>query len=80
MIIKVLGPGCPSCVALERVTRDAVDTLGLDATVETIDDYPTILGYGVMSTPALVVDDRVLFSGRVPRSAQVRAILAELPS
>jgi small redox-active disulfide protein 2 len=80
VIIKVLGPGCPSCVALERVTRDAVDTLGLDATVEKIEDYPTILGYGVMSTPALVVDDRVLFSGRVPRSAQVRAILAELAS
>ena len=44
MIIKVLGPGCSSCVALERVTRDAVDTLGLDATVEKIEDYPTILG------------------------------------
>ncbi|MDA8439095.1 MAG: thioredoxin family protein [Propionibacterium sp.] len=80
MIIKVLGPGCPSCVALERVTRDAVDALDLDATVEKVEDYPTILGYGVMSTPALVVDGRVLFSGRVPRSAQVRAILAELAS
>ena len=80
MIIKVLGPGCPSCVALERVIRDAVDTLGLDATVQKIEDYPTILGYGVMSTPALVVDGKVLFSGRVPRSAQVRAILTELAS
>lgn len=78
MIIKVLGPGCTRCVSLERVTRDAVATLGLDATVEKIADYPTILGYGVMSTPALVVDERVLFSGRVPRSAQVREMLAEL--
>jgi small redox-active disulfide protein 2 len=78
MIIKVLGPGCTSCVALERVTRDAVVALGLDATGEKIEDYPTIAGYGVMSTPALVVDDRVLFSGRVPRAAQVREMLAQL--
>ena len=80
MIIKVLGPGCPSCVALERVTREAVNVLRLDATVEKIEDYPTIAGYGVMSTPALVVDDSVLFSGRVPRAAQVREILAQLAS
>ncbi|MHB1490405.1 hypothetical protein GALL_319800 [mine drainage metagenome] len=80
MIIKVLGPGCTSCVTLERVTREAVDTLGLDATVEKVEDYPTIMGYGVMSTPALVVDETVIFSGRVPRAAQVREILARLAS
>ena len=80
MIIKVLGPGCTGCVALERVTRDAVAALGLDASVEKVEDYPTILGYGVMSTPALVVDERVLFSGRVPRAARVREILAGLAS
>lgn len=80
MIIKVLGPGCTRCVALERVTRDAVEALGLDASVEKVEDYPTIMGYGVMSTPALVVDEQVLFSGRVPRAAQVREILAGLAS
>ena len=80
MIIKVLGPGCTSCVALERVTRDAVAALGLDAAVQKVEDYPTILGYGVMSTPALVVDEKVLFSGRVPRAAQVRELLAGLVS
>ncbi|WP_448060887.1 thioredoxin family protein [Cellulomonas hominis] len=80
MIIKVLGPGCPSCVALERVTREAVASLGLDAIVEKVEDYPSILGYGVMSTPALVVDDTVVFSGRVPRAAQVRTMLVELSS
>ena len=78
MIIKVLGPGCTSCVALERVTREAVAALGLDASVEKIEDYPTIMGYGVMSTPALVVDEQVLFSGRVPRPAQLREILTRL--
>ena len=80
MIIKVLGPGCTSCVALERVARDAVAELGLDARVEKVEDYPTIMGYGVMSTPALVVDEQVIFSGRVPRAAQVRETLARLAS
>ena len=80
MIIKVLGPGCTSCVALERAVREAVDALGLDASVQKVEDYPTIMGYGVMSTPALVVDERVLFSGRVPRAVQLRELLARLPS
>jgi small redox-active disulfide protein 2 len=80
VIIKVLGPGCTSCVALERVTREAVAALGLDASVEKVEDYPTIMGYGVMSTPALVVDEQVLFSGRVPRAAQLREILTRLAS
>jgi small redox-active disulfide protein 2 len=80
VIIKVLGPGCTSCVALERVTRDAVLALGLDATVEKVEDYPTIMGYGVMSTPALVVDEQVQLVGRVPRAAQVRELLSRLAS
>ncbi|KNE80777.1 MULTISPECIES: thioredoxin family protein [Streptomyces] len=75
MIIKVLGPGCANCKALERVTRDAVATLGLDARIEKVTDYGAIAGYGVMSTPALVVDERVLVSGRVPTPAQVRELL-----
>lgn len=76
MIVKVLGPGCRNCVNLERVTRDAIGQLELDATVEKVTDFPTIVGYGVMSTPALVVDERVVVSGRVPTTAQVRDLLA----
>ena len=53
MIIKVLGPGCTNCKNLERVTRQAVDGLGVDATIEKVTDYPTVTGYGVMATPAL---------------------------
>lgn len=75
MIIKILGPGCTKCVTLERITREAVDELGLDATIEKIEDYAAIMGYGVMSTPALVVDDRVVSSGRVPTPAHVRELL-----
>jgi small redox-active disulfide protein 2 len=77
MIIKVLGPGCNNCVNLERVTREAVATLGIDATIEKVEDYPTIAGYGVMSTPALVVDEDVVVSGRVPTVAQIRDLLSQ---
>ncbi len=78
MIIKVLGPGCSNCKKLERVTRDAVAALGLDATIEKVEDYAAIAGYGVMSTPALVVDEKLLLAGRVPTPAQVRQLLEPL--
>ena len=51
MIIKILGSGCTNCVNLERVTRQAVADLGIDAEIEKVTDYPAIIGYGVMSTP-----------------------------
>ena len=76
MLIKILGSGCSNCAALERVTRDALTQLELDAQIEKVTDYPTIASYGVMSTPALVVDDQVLLAGRVPRAAELRELLA----
>ena len=79
MIIKVLGPGCNNCKNLEKATRQALSDLGLDATVEKVTDYPTIAGYGVMSTPALVVDEKVLVSGRVPTAGQIRELLTAAP-
>jgi small redox-active disulfide protein 2 len=75
MIIKILGPGCTNCMNLERATRQALEQLGLDATVEKVEDYPTILGYGVMSTPGLVVDEKVVVSGRVPKPAEIEKLL-----
>jgi small redox-active disulfide protein 2 len=75
VIIKVLGPGCRSCVTLERVTREAVEALGINATVEKVEDYRSIAGYGVMSTPALVIDERVIFAGRVPSPKKVRKLI-----
>lgn len=80
MIIKVLGPGCNNCKNLERVTREALAELGLDATIEKVEDFPTIAGYGVMSTPGLVVDEKVVLSGRVPTVAQVRDLLTAAAS
>ena len=75
MIVKILGPGCTNCQNLERATREAIAELGLDATVEKVTDYPTIAGYGVMSTPGLVVDEKVVVSGRVPRAAEIKMLL-----
>ena len=80
MIIKILGPGCANCANLEKAAREAAANLGLDATFEKVTDYGTIAGYGVMSTPALVVDENLVLSGRVPTAAQVSEILAPLAS
>jgi small redox-active disulfide protein 2 len=75
MIIKVLGPGCTNCKNLERATREAIAELGSDATIEKVEDYALIMGYGVMSTPALVIDDKVVVSGRVPKPAEIRELI-----
>jgi small redox-active disulfide protein 2 len=75
MILKVLGPGCANCKRLEAHVRKAVEQLGLDATIEKIEDYPSILAYGVQSTPALVRDETVLVSGRVPSPRQLVELL-----
>ena len=78
MIIKILGSGCTNCVNLERVTRQAVADLGIDAQFEKVTDYGDIIGYGVMATPGLVVDEKVVLSGRVPTAVKVRELLASL--
>ncbi len=75
MIIKVLGPGCANCKALERVTRQALTELNITAQVQKVEDYPTIVGYGVMSTPALVIDEKLVVAGRVPSAADMRELL-----
>lgn len=78
MLIKILGSGCANCVALERVTREAVSALGIDAEFEKVTDYGAIASYGVMRTPGLVVDEAVVLAGRVPTTNQVRELLAPL--
>ncbi len=74
--IEVLGPGCSSCKALFERTRQAVRELGLECEVETITDLGVILGYRVLSTPALVVDGQVRVAGRVPSVEQLKEILS----
>lgn len=76
MKIEVLGPGCKNCENLEKVTREALGQLGVDATVDKITDYGEIAARGVMSTPALAIDGQVVLSGRVPSTSEVAELLA----
>jgi small redox-active disulfide protein 2 len=76
MDIKILGSGCANCDNLEKATRAAVDALGLDATFDHVTDPGEIASWGVMRTPALVVDDEVVMSGRVPTVEAVRTLLS----
>lgn len=76
MDIKILGSGCTKCQTLERITHEAVDELGLSADFEKITDPGEIAAWGVMSTPALVIDDQVVLSGRVPTSDDIKRLLA----
>jgi small redox-active disulfide protein 2 len=76
MDIKILGTGCVNCKNLESVTRGALDDLGLSLDIDKVTDPVDIASWGVMSTPALVVDDEVVLSGRVPSQGQIRDLLA----
>ncbi len=76
MIIKVLGPGCANCVNLEKNTRAALESLGVEATVEKVTDFPTIVEYGVMKTPGLVIDEEVVVSGKVAKPAEIAALIS----
>ena len=77
MDVKVLGPGCRNCKTLELRTREALDALGRDATIEKVTDFAAIAGYGVMSTPALVVDGRVVLAGKVPTARRIAELLGD---
>ena len=75
MRILVLGSGCPNCKKLEANVRQACEALGLKAEIRKVQDYGQIASYGVMRTPALVVDDEVKVTGRVPDVEETKRIL-----
>lgn len=75
MVIKILGPGCPKCKTLDKLTREVVEQNGIDATVEKVEDIVAIMNFGVMSTPALVIDGKVVLKGRVPSADELKTIL-----
>lgn len=78
MEIKVLGGGCANCHKLEQLSQQVVGELGLDAGVELVTDIKQIMGYGVMSTPALVVNGKVVIAGRVPSKAELTSMLTSV--
>jgi small redox-active disulfide protein 2 len=71
LTIKVLGPGCENCKRVEAVARKVVDTLGLDARVEKITNYDDIKKYPILSTPGLVINEKLVCAGRIPNEAEV---------
>ncbi len=76
MEIKVLGTGCANCKNLEAATRKAVEELAIEATVVKEEDIMKIMGYGIMRTPGLVIDEKVVLSGRVPSVSEIKEIIA----
>lgn len=76
MIIKILGSGCPNCKKLHENTELALTELKLEATVEEVRDIDKIIDYGVMKTPALVIDEKVKSSGRVLSVEEIKKLFA----
>ena len=74
--VKVLGSGCANCKRVEQIARKEVEKLGIEATIEKVTDYGQIMGYGVMSTPGLVIDGQVMATGRIPSNQEVANWLA----
>jgi small redox-active disulfide protein 2 len=75
MIIKILGTGCAKCKKLEENARQAISEAGIDATIEKVTDLDKIMDYGVMMTPALVIDDMVLASGKLLSVSDIKALI-----
>ncbi len=76
MEIKVLGTGCPSCKALEEAVRKAVMEMNLEAKIIKVEDMAEILNYGIMTTPALVVDGKIVLKGRLASVEEIKKLLA----
>lgn len=75
MTIKVLGAGCMNCKTLEQRTVEALKKLNLEASVEKVTDFQQIASYGILRTPGLVVENKVIIQGRVPTVEQLQELL-----
>ena len=75
MKIKVLGTGCANCKSLEKATINALAELNIAADVEKVEDIQKIISYGIMRTPALVINEKVVFSGRLPGMTELKEII-----
>lgn len=76
MEIKILGTGCPNCKRLEKVTLDTVAEMGIRPTVTKVTDIKDILTYNILSTPGLVIDEKVVSYGRIPSKAEITTWIA----
>ncbi|MEA3479579.1 MAG: thioredoxin family protein [Bacteroidota bacterium] len=77
MEIKILGTGCSKCNILEKATRETVDELGISANISKEEDILRIMEYGIMRTPGLVINEKVVLSGRVPTNKELKKLLTQ---
>lgn len=77
MEIKVLGTGCARCKSLEKITRKAAEELNLEADIEKVEDIQKIMEYGILHTPGLVIDGKVILSGQIPKISELKEILTK---
>lgn len=77
MDIKILGTGCANCKTLEKITRQAVDELNLNASIEKVEDIQKIMEYGILRTPGLIIDGKIVLSGQVPKVLKLKEILMQ---
>ena len=75
MDVKILGTGCAKCQALERVTKEALSELGISAAFEKVTDIKSIMEYDILMTPGLVVNGKVVVSGKLPGKEEIKKIL-----
>lgn len=75
LTIKVLGSGCANCKKLEALTRQSVEQLGIEAEVIKVTDFKDIMAYNIMSTPGLVINEKVVSYGRIPSPAEITTFL-----
>ncbi|MCK5646325.1 MAG: TM0996/MTH895 family glutaredoxin-like protein [Anaerolineales bacterium] len=77
LIVKILGPGCANCRKVEKIARRVVEEMAFEAEVIKVTDYADIMAYNILSTPGLVVNEKVVCSGRIPTSAEVTSWLVD---
>jgi len=75
MEIKVLGTGCPKCKTLEKITRESVSELGINAEITKVTDIDKIMEYGIIRTPGLVINGEVVLSGRIPSATEIKELI-----
>ena len=75
MNIKILGTGCARCHQLEKTAREAIKELGVDATLEEVKDITKIIEYSILATPGLVIDEKVVSSGKVPNKEDLKKLI-----
>ena len=77
LTIKILGTGCPNCKKLEKLTREAVIFMNIEADVVKVTDHTDIMKYDILTTPGLVINEKVVSSGRIPSASEISTLIAD---